>query len=107
MKTKTKRPTFKCDCQKTRYGHQAGCRTYKAIYPEIHIPNDPDAPAPEFPATCPACGAEKIGEVTAASHWECRADYACGGHYILKSQTQNHTNKWWGICGHYDHNRDD
>jgi len=70
------------------------------IYPEVTTPATPlpsaDNTLPEFPKSCPVCGA---CVVESSTEW-CRemARYACGGEYTSKPQIQNHTNKWWGSC---------
>jgi len=49
----------------------------------------------EFPETCPVCGAGTILQTESRYHGPV---YACLGQYVLKSQIQNHTDKWWGVC---------
>jgi hypothetical protein len=64
------------------------------IYPEIRQPMRGLLKAPEFPAACPACGAE----VQARGNFFHPVTYACGGSYDEKPQIQNHTDVWWGRC---------
>lgn len=89
-----------------------------ASYEEIAFAVDyaRENPTP-FPATCPRCGAETLSNSGAAltptrtgrartragrpvyvPSYARKAVYACGGTYELKSQCQNHTDKWWGRC---------
>ena len=86
---------FECDCKQSEYGHQAGCQSMKAIYPELvgDWVGGKKAPPPKFPDVCPGCGAEVIRPVSRRT-----AVYACGGSYSPKPQIQNHTDKWWGHC---------
>lgn len=35
-------------------------------------------------------------QTLAGKNW---ATFACGGYYTSKPQIQNHTDKWWGVCG--------
>jgi hypothetical protein len=89
-----------------------------AIYDEIAVGRDYARDnATAFPAACPCCGAEKLfdsgsdteptrtgrprqrkGRPVFVPSYARRAAYACGGVYELKSQIQNHTDKWWGRC---------
>lgn len=64
-------------------------------YDEIHIPSEYGT-SPDFPDTCPACGAK---EVERKMGWLGHNKYACGGGFKIKPQIQNHTDKWWGRCG--------
>lgn len=90
-----------------------------AGYTEIAVSVDyARANATVFPAACPRCGAEKLadsggdtvptrtpgrprtkaGRPVLVPSYARSAAYACGGKYELKSQCQNHTDKWWGRC---------
>jgi hypothetical protein len=63
-----------------------------ACYEEVWM--SVSAGMPEFPETCPKCGAPV--------KWESDGfhgpTYECLGKYRSKPQIQNHTNKWWGHC---------
>jgi hypothetical protein len=63
-------------------------------YGELHKPID--AGKPEFPETCPDCGAGI--KTTETDRYMAGPVYECEGQYTLKPQIQNHTNKWWGSC---------
>ncbi len=65
------------------------------IYPEIHLSRPTGHVMPQFPGTCPACGAKVALE---AKDYYGGPTYACGGGYSFKPQIQNHTDKWWGSC---------
>lgn len=61
-------------------------------YPERCMPMGEDT---EYPEVCPICGAGiKNGDRT---HYK-GPIYECGGQYKMKSQIQNHTDKWGGFC---------
>lgn len=69
-----------------------------AIYPEMSQSRHDHAPT-AFPATCPCCGSA-ASKINRDDTWAYKrgAWYACGGAYTMKSQIQNHTDKWWGSC---------
>ena len=67
------------------------------MYPEIWKPRDE---APTFPSSCPVCGAQRIsGSELGDTSYRAMVKYGCGGEYVLKTQIQTHTDKWWGQCG--------
>lgn len=70
----------------------------RGIYEEVHmrIQRGVPDPLPEFPDTCPECGAAK--DETHKSNFYRPVRYECGGTFDIKPQIQNHTDKWWGSC---------
>jgi hypothetical protein len=94
---------FECNCPAdTKTGilkgvHDCGCNALKRIYPEIWVEVG-SSEKPNFPDTCPACGAAAVADKP-DEIYERHRIYSCGGTYSFKSQIQNHTDKWWGSCG--------
>lgn len=52
---------------------------------------------PHFPEKCSECGANLINPNDCNSN-EKLAMYECGAKYEYKSQSQNHTTVYWGVC---------
>jgi len=67
------------------------CSEY--VYPEKGQPLRRRVLTFSFPRTCPMCGSPEVGDQSYGG-----AKYTCGGEYSIKSQIQNHTEKWWGLC---------
>lgn len=67
------------------------------IYPELigYRSRNREVPPPEYPDTCPSCGA---GTVNAQAEYLHGPLYRCGGQYVIKPQIQNHTDYFWGTC---------
>lgn len=53
---------------------------------------------PTFPGDCPVCGEERFECVEETDGYGNHATYRCGGTFTMKSQIQNHTDKYWGHC---------
>lgn len=66
------------------------------IYEEVTTPCDSKT-KPKFPERCPVCSASTVDLDRTPGTGHIR--YACGGDYTPKPQIQNHTDKWWGVCG--------
>jgi hypothetical protein len=96
---------YECNCtaeQKVGFlkgVHDAGCASYAAHYPEIHIEIRRGITSnPDFPFQCPACGACTDRKNSTTGRFAVHT-YDCGGKYEPKPQIQSHHDVWWGSCG--------